>query len=102
MGNDSHTESGLYPDHIDLKDLPEVQIKSVLKSPLSSMKVTLSAAKAAVRFFNELLLPQSIKLFNTDTNVTKNNTINELKIIEYHVNCFSISDLTHNGVFHSN
>ncbi|CAF2053053.1 unnamed protein product [Rotaria magnacalcarata] len=99
--SDSHTESGLYPDHIDLKDLPEVQIKSVLKSPLSSMKVTLSAAKAAVRFFNELLLPQSIKLFNTDTNVTKNNTINELKIIEYHVNCFSISDLTHNGVFHN-
>ncbi|CAF4308031.1 unnamed protein product [Rotaria magnacalcarata] len=99
--SDSHTESGLYPDHIDLKDLPEVQIKSVLKSPLSSMKVTLSAAKAAVRFFNELLLPQSIKLFNTDTNVAKNNTINELKIIEHHVNCFSISDLTHNGVFHN-
>ncbi|CAF4930406.1 unnamed protein product, partial [Rotaria socialis] len=76
--------------------------KSVLESPLPSMKVTLSGAKAAVHIFDKLLLPQSIKLFNTDTNVPKNNTINELKIIEHHVNCFSISDLTHSGVFHSN
>ena len=61
----------VYPDGIDLKELTEVQITSVKKAPSQSMKIGLSAVKAAVRFFHKLLLPQSIQLFCTDPIGTK-------------------------------
>ncbi len=95
------TNESAYRGDIDLKNLPEVQITSVKEAPLQSMKIRLSTAKAAVKFFHKLLLPQSIQLFSTDLIDDKKMTINELKIIEYPVNCFSISDLTANGIFHS-
>ena len=90
-----------YPDEIDLKDLAEVRITSLKKAPLQSMKIGLPAAKAAVHFFHKLLFPQSIQLFSTDSINIKKNSINELKIIQHPVNCFSITDLTHHSIFHS-
>ena len=87
---------------MDLKQLAEVQITSVKRSPSSSMKVTLSAAKAAVRFYDKLLLPQAIKLFNSDTINMNKTSINEFKIIQQRLNCFCISDITRDGVFRSN
>ncbi len=100
----SHCSEGdnecIYPDGIDLKNLAEVQITSVKKAPLQSMKIGLSAAKAAVQFFHKLLLPQSIRLFSTDSIDTTKNNINELKVIKHTINCFSISDLS-NSIFHS-
>jgi hypothetical protein len=91
----------IYPDGVDLKDLAEVQITSVKKAPLQSMKIGLSAAKAAVHFFHTLLLPQSIQLFSTDLIDEKKDSMNELKIIQHSINCFSMSDLTYNSIFHS-
>ncbi|CAF2139182.1 unnamed protein product [Rotaria magnacalcarata] len=102
--NDTHTEVNndpVYPDGIDLKDLAEVQITSVKKGPLQSMKIGISAAKSAVRFFKKVLLPQSIQLFSTDMVDIKKNIVNELKIIQHPINCFSISDLTYNSIFHN-
>jgi hypothetical protein len=84
-----------------LKDLKEVQIASVNKAPSQSMKVGLSAAKIAVGLFHKLLLPQSIRLFCADSIDNKKAILNELKIIQYLVNCFSISDLTRASIFHS-
>lgn len=86
---------------MDLKDLAEVQIMSVKKEPAQSMKIGISAAKSAVNFFRKVLLPQSIQLFSTDMFEIKKNIVNETKIIQYPINCFSISDLTHNSIFHS-
>ncbi|CAF1374351.1 unnamed protein product [Rotaria sp. Silwood1] len=102
--NNSFTEvddEPAYPDGIDLKNLDEVQITSVKKAPLQSMKIELSAAKAAVHFFHKLLLPQSIQLFCTDSIDNKKATINELKIIQHPINCFSMNDITYNGIFHN-
>lgn len=90
-----------YPDDVDLKDLNEVQIASVNKAPSQSMKVGLSAAKIAVNLFHKLLLPQSIQLFCVDSIDDKKSMLNELKIIQYPINCFSISDLTYTSIFHS-
>jgi len=90
-----------YPDGVDLKDLKEVQISSVNKAPSQSMKIGLSAAKIAVSLFHKLLLPQSIQLFCADSIDNKKAILNELKIIQYPVNCFSISDLTYTSFFHS-
>jgi hypothetical protein len=91
----------VYTDDIDLKDLAEVEITSVKKAPLQSMKIGLPVAKAAVHFYHKLLFPQSIQLFCTDPIDIKKNTINELKVIQHSLNCFSISDLTSNSIFHS-
>lgn len=91
----------IYPDGIDLKDLAVVQITSVKKAPVQSMKIGLTAAKAAVNFFHKVLLPQSIRLFSSESIDTKRNNVNELKIIQHTINCFSISDLTYNSIFHS-
>ncbi|CAF0822804.1 unnamed protein product [Rotaria sordida] len=90
-----------YPDGVDLKELKEVRITSVNKAPSESMKVGLSAGKIAVHFFHKLLLPQSIRLFCTDSINIKKDILNELKIIQHPVNCFSISDLTCGGIFHN-
>ncbi|CAF1037821.1 unnamed protein product [Adineta ricciae] len=70
-------------------------------APSYSMKVGLSAVKAAVKFFHKLLLPQSVQLFSTDSIDDKKMIINELKVVKYPVNCFSMSDLTANSIFHN-
>ncbi|CAF1308626.1 unnamed protein product [Rotaria magnacalcarata] len=91
----------IYPDGVDLKELIEVQIKSVKKIPLQSMKVGISAAKAAVKFFKKVLLPQSIQLFSVDMVDVKKDIVSELKVIQNPMNCFSVSDLTYNSIFHN-
>ncbi|CAF3856692.1 unnamed protein product [Rotaria sordida] len=102
--NDNLTQSNdgsANPTGINLKNSSEVRITSVKKAPLQSMKIGLSAAKAAVHFFNKLLLPQSIQLFSTNSLDVKKMATNELKVIQHPLNCFSISDLTYNGIFHN-
>ncbi|CAF1657208.1 unnamed protein product, partial [Adineta ricciae] len=91
----------LYPEGVDLKELHEVQISSVDKQPSQSMKVGLPAVKIAVSFFHKLLLPQSIQLFSADSIDNKKNVLNELKIIQHPMNCFSLSDLTYGSIFHN-
>ena len=90
-----------YPWSCPSLNLSEVQITSVKEAPLQSMKIGLSAAKAAVKFFHKLLLSQSIQLLSTDLINDKKTIINELKVIKHPVNCFSMSDLTANSIFHS-
>ncbi|CAF4219360.1 unnamed protein product [Rotaria magnacalcarata] len=80
----------IYPDGVDLKELIEVQIKSVKKIPLQSMKFGISAAKAAVKFFKKVLLPQSIQLFSVDMVDVKKDIVSELKVIQNPMNCFSV------------
>jgi hypothetical protein len=90
-----------YPDDVDLKELDEVQITCVKNSPSSSLKIGLSAAKSAVQFFDKLLFPQSLRLFNTDQSDEAKTAVNEIRIIQHSVNCFSINDLTYHSLFHS-
>ena len=78
-----------------------MEINSVQKRPHCSMKVGLSAVKAAVLFFDKLLLPQSLKLFTCDEMDGTRDLINELKIIQHENICFSMADLTYRGLFHS-
>ncbi|CAF4236239.1 unnamed protein product [Rotaria magnacalcarata] len=80
----------IYPDGVDLKELIEVQIKSVKKISLQSMKFGISAAKAAVKFFKKVLLPQSIQLFSVDMVDVKKDIVSELKVIQNPMNCFSV------------
>ena len=91
----------MYPDDVDLKELDEVQITSVKKLPSSSLSIGLSATKSAVHFFDKLLFPQSLRLFNVDQSDESKTIVNEIRIIQHDVNCFSINDLTYHSLFHS-
>ncbi|CAF1110655.1 unnamed protein product [Didymodactylos carnosus] len=89
-----------YPKDTDLQELEVVRITSIPKPPKNSMKITLDAAKTAVNFYDDLLLPQALQLFDCEPDeyqemIERNN--NQQKILNLPLNIFAFISLTGHG-----
>ncbi|CAF1291036.1 unnamed protein product [Didymodactylos carnosus] len=91
-----------YPDDVDLKELTNVRISSEPEPPEKYMKITKEAAQIAVRLFDDLLLPQALQLYNSESDAyeqqKKANTL-ERVILDIEFNIFTMTALTFTGPF---
>ncbi|CAF1567542.1 unnamed protein product, partial [Didymodactylos carnosus] len=81
-----------YSSGDDIKEYDEVRITSIPEAPKKSLKISLEAAQTAVRFYDDILFPTSLQLFNcqpdSQQNMLKNNE-NERKILDLPFNMFT-------------